>query len=214
MEELRFKLRQLGSVAHVLNSQQDDLNIVVVQLLGPVWLFVNPWTAAYQAPLFFTISQSLLKLISLSRWCHPTISYTVVPFSSRLQSFPASGFFLMSPLFASGDQSIGASASVSVLPKNIQGWFPLGLTGLILLSKGLSSLLQHHSSKASNIIKNVKTESIPFLKKIERIMIYWTWSHQPWSQAFSWYFSNIWENMRRKTLLFLQNHFSLSPNLY
>ena len=73
----------------------------------------------------------------LSWWCHPTISSSVVPFSSRLQSFPASGTFPMSWLFSSGDQSVGASASV--LPMNIQDWFPLGLTGLVsLLSKGLS----------------------------------------------------------------------------
>ena len=72
-----------------------------------------------------------------SRWCHPTISSFVIPFSSCLQSFPASGSFLMSWLFASGGQSIGASPSV--LPRNIQGWFPLRLTGLIsLLSKLLS----------------------------------------------------------------------------
>ena len=76
---------------------------------------------------------------SLSQWCHPTISSSVVPFSPCLQSFPASGFSPMSHLFQSGDQSIGASASTSVLPKNIQGWFPLGWTGLISLqSKGLS----------------------------------------------------------------------------
>ena len=74
----------------------------------------------------------------LSRWCHPTISSSVAPFSSSPQSFPASGSFPMSWLFASGDQSIGAS--VSVLPMNIQGWFPLGLTGLIsLLEKGVFS---------------------------------------------------------------------------
>ena len=72
----------------------------------------------------------------LSQWCHPNISFSVVPFSSCLQSFPALGFFPMSWLFTSGGQSIGASASG--LPLNIQGWFPLGLTGLILLSKGLS----------------------------------------------------------------------------
>ena len=73
----------------------------------------------------------------LSWWCHPTISFSVVPFSSCLQSFPASGSFPMNQLFASGGQSIGASASV--LSMNIQGWFPLGLIGLIyLLSKGLS----------------------------------------------------------------------------
>ena len=69
----------------------------------------------------------------LSQWCHPTISSSVVPFSSRLQSFPASGSFPMSGLFTSGDQSIGASASASVFPMNIQGWFPLELIGLISL---------------------------------------------------------------------------------
>ena len=73
----------------------------------------------------------------LSRWCHPTISSSLIPLSSCLQSFPASRAFPMSQLFASGGQSIGASASV--LPMNIQGWFPLGLTGLTsLLSKELS----------------------------------------------------------------------------
>ena len=66
----------------------------------------------------------------LSWWCHPTISSSVVPFSSCPQSFPASESFLMSQFFASGGQSIGISASVSVLPVNIQDWFPLGLTGL------------------------------------------------------------------------------------
>ena len=74
---------------------------------------------------------------SLSQWHHPTISSSILPFSSSLQSFPASGSFLMSQLFTSGGQSIGASASV--LPMNIQNWFPLGLTGLMSLqSKGLS----------------------------------------------------------------------------
>ena len=75
----------------------------------------------------------------LSQWCHPTISSSVIPFSSCLQSFPASGSFLMDRFFASGGQSIGASASASVFPMNIQSWFPLGLTGWISLqSKGLS----------------------------------------------------------------------------
>ena len=73
----------------------------------------------------------------LCHWCHLTISSSVVPFSSCVQSFPASGSFLKSQFFTSGGQSIGASASASVLPMNIQGWFPLGLTDLIsLLSKG------------------------------------------------------------------------------
>ena len=75
----------------------------------------------------------------LSRWCHPTISYSVTPFSSCPQSFPASQSFQMSQLSASGGQSIGVSASASVLPMNIQDWFPWGLTGLISLqSKRLS----------------------------------------------------------------------------
>ena len=74
----------------------------------------------------------------LSWWCHPTISSSVIPVSSHLQSFPASGSFLMSQFFTSGDQSIGVPTSPSVLPMNIQDWFPLGLTGLISLqSKGL-----------------------------------------------------------------------------
>ena len=74
-----------------------------------------------------------------SRWCHPTISSSVVPFSSSLQSFPASGSFPTSQFFTSGGQSIGVSASASVLPMNIQNWFPLGWTSLISLqSKGLS----------------------------------------------------------------------------
>ena len=74
----------------------------------------------------------------LSRWCHPAISSSVVPFSFHCQSFPASGSLQMSQLFTLGGQSIGASASTSVLPKNIQGWYPKGWTGLILQSKGLS----------------------------------------------------------------------------
>ena len=87
----------------------------------------------------------------LSQWCHPTISCSVIPFSSHLQSFSATGSFQVSQFFVSGVQSIGVSASTSVLPMNTQDWFPLGWTGWISLqSKGLSkSLLQHPSSKAS-----------------------------------------------------------------
>ena len=83
----------------------------------------------------------------LSRWCHPTISSSVIPFSSCLQSFPASGSFPISQLFASGGQSTGASASASVLPISIQGWFPLRLTGLILQSKGLSRVFSNTTVK-------------------------------------------------------------------
>ena len=74
-----------------------------------------------------------------NKWCHPTISSSVIFFSSCLQSFPPSGIFAMSQFFTSGHQSIGVSTSASVLPMNIQDWFPLGLTGWISLqSKGLS----------------------------------------------------------------------------
>ena len=84
-----------------------------------------------------------------SWWCHPTISSSVVPFSSCLRSFPASGFFQMSQFFTSGGQNIGVSASASVLSLCFQDWFPLGLTGFIsLLPKGLSrvsySTVQKH----------------------------------------------------------------------
>ena len=88
----------------------------------------------------------------LSQWCHPTISSSVIPFSSCLQSFPASGSFPMGQFFSSGGQSIGVSASATVLPMNTQGCFPLGLTGLISLqSKGLSrffsnTTVQKHQS--------------------------------------------------------------------
>ena len=80
----------------------------------------------------------------LSRWCHPTISSSVVPSSSCLPSFPASGFFQMSQFFASGGQSIRVSASTSVLPMNIQDWFPLGWTSWISLqTKGLSRVFSN-----------------------------------------------------------------------
>ena len=79
-----------------------------------------------------------------SRWCHPTISSSVIPFSSCSQSFSASGSFPMSQLFTSGGQSIEASASAAVLPVNIQGWYPLGWTGWIsLMSKGLSRVFSN-----------------------------------------------------------------------
>ena len=112
---------------------------------------VTPWTAARQASLSITNSQSLLKLMSIASVMPLTISSSVTLFSSCLQSFPASGSLPMSLFFTLGGQSIGVSASTSVLPMNIQDWFPLGWTGWIFLAvQGtLKSLLQHHSSKAS-----------------------------------------------------------------
>ena len=109
-----------------------------------VRFFLTPWTAVCQASLSITNSWSLFKLMSSSQWCHPTISFSVVPFSFCLQSFQASGSFPMSQFFASGSQSIGVSASASVLPMNIQDWFPLGLTGWISLqSKRLSRVFSN-----------------------------------------------------------------------
>ena len=117
----------------------DGICFVVVQSLSCVQLFVTLWTAAHQNSLPFTISRVCSNSYPLSQWCHPTISSSVAPFSSCLQSFPASGSFPMSWLIALGGQSIGASAIASVLPMNIQHWLPLRWTGLIsLLSKGLS----------------------------------------------------------------------------
>ena len=87
-----------------------------------------------------------------SQWWHPTISSSVAPFSSCPQSFPAPGSFPMSRLFASGGQSIGASASASVLPVNIQGWFPLGLTGLILQFIELSSVISNNAIRKHQIL--------------------------------------------------------------
>ena len=96
----------------------------------------------------FPVRHQLLELAQtqclLNRWCHPTILSSVVPFFSCLQSFPASGSFLMSQLFAWGGQRIGVSASTSVLPMNIKDWSPLGWTGCISLqSKGLSRVFSN-----------------------------------------------------------------------
>ena len=108
-----------------------------VQLLSRIWFFATPWTTACQASLSPT-PRACSNSCPSHQWCHPTISSSVVPFFSRLQSFPASGSFPVSQLFASGGQSIGVSASASVLPMNIQGWFSLGWTGWVLQSKDLS----------------------------------------------------------------------------
>ena len=104
-----------------------------VQSFSHVWLFATPWTGTHQASLSIIKSRSLLgDVIQLSHLCHPFLLLS-------LSIFPASGSFPMSQFFASGGQSIGVLASASVLPMNIQDWFPLRWTGLIsLLSKGLS----------------------------------------------------------------------------
>ena len=109
-----------------------------VQLFSHVQLFITPWTQHARLSCPSPTPRACSNSCPLSQWCHPTISSSVVPFSFCLQSFPASGTFPVSQLFASGGQSIGVSASEPV-PMNIQDWFSSGLTGMISLpSKGLS----------------------------------------------------------------------------
>ena len=121
-----------------------DIQFSSVQSLSRVWLFANPWTAAHQASLSITNSQSLPKLVSTESVMPSNHLLLCRPFSSCPQSFPASGSFPMSQLFASGGQSIGASTLASVLPKNTQDWSPLGWTGWISLqSKGLSRVFSN-----------------------------------------------------------------------
>ena len=112
--------------------------VVVVQSLSCVQLFVTPWAAAGQAYLSFTISWSLCKLISFESMM-PS-NYLILYHPLLPSIFSSTRSFPVSQLFPSGAQSIGASTSASVFPVNIQGWFPLGLTGLILLSMGLSKV--------------------------------------------------------------------------
>ena len=110
-------------------------------------------------------------LCPLSRWCHPTISFSVIPFSSHPQSFPASGSFQMKQLFASGGQSDGVLALTSVLPVNTQDWSPLGWTGWISLqSKGLSRVfsnttLQKHQFFGSQLYSSTLTSIHDYWKK-------------------------------------------------
>ena len=124
-------VKWLENFHHLLSWMEKSLYnkhyFIVVQSLRHVRLFVTPWTAAHQASLSFTISQSLLKLMSFESVMPSNHLILVIPFSSCPQSFPESGFFPVSQLFTSGGQGIRASASASVLQVNIQGWFPLGL---------------------------------------------------------------------------------------
>ena len=135
----------LGKVNWQHSGKGSLFFVAVVQLLSCVRLFVTPWTVARQTSLSLTISQSLLRLMSIELVMPSNhLILCSLLFSTCPQSFPASGSVPMSRLFPSGGQSIGASASASVLPMNIQGWFPIGLTNLIsLLSKGLSRVFSN-----------------------------------------------------------------------
>ena len=115
-----------------------------VQSLSCVQLFMTPWTAARQASLSITNSRAYSNSCPLCRWCHSTISLSVVPFSSCPQSFPARGSFQISQFFSSGSQSVGVKPSTTVFPMNIQNLFPLGWTGWISLhSKGISRVFSN-----------------------------------------------------------------------
>ena len=118
--------------------------VVVVQLLSHVWLFETPWTAACQTSLCFTISQSLLKLMSIESVKPSNHLILCRPLLLLPSIFPSIRSFQMSRLFASGGHSTGPSASASVLPLNIQDWSPSGWTGLLSLqSKGLSRVFSN-----------------------------------------------------------------------
>ena len=128
-----------------------DVSVSVsVQSLSRVRLFMIPWTTACQPPCPSPTPRVYSKSSPLSRWCHPAISSSVVPFSSCLQLFPASRSFQMSQLFTSSGLSIGVSASTSVLPMNAQDWFfRMDWLDLLAVQETPKSVLQHHSSKAS-----------------------------------------------------------------
>ena len=126
-----------------------------VQSLSHVRLFVTLWTAARQASLSITNTGVYPNPCPLSQWCHPTMSSSVILFSCP-QSFPASGSFQMSQLFASDGQNIGISASTSVLPMDTQDWSALGWTGWISLqSKGLSRVFSSPTPQFKSISSSV-----------------------------------------------------------
>ena len=128
---------------HIIHEGQDTE--IIFLLLFSLYVTSNsvtPWTAVHQVSLF-TVSQNSLKLTS-SESVMPSVSSSVTPLSSCPHSFPVSGSFPISHFFALGGQNIGPSASTSVLPMNIQVWFPLGLTGLSSMqSKGLSRVFSN-----------------------------------------------------------------------
>ena len=137
MSPLHEAFNQLSSPEQVLSLEA--LQFSSVQSLSRVQLFATPWITARQDSLSITNSRSTPKLSPSCQWCHPAISSSVIPFSSCPQSLLASEFFPVSQLFTSGGQSLGVSASTSVLPMNTQDWSPLGWTGWTSLqSKGLS----------------------------------------------------------------------------
>ena len=125
-----------------------------LQLLSCILTLCHPMDCSIPGlPIHHQPSELIENSRPMHQWCHPTISSSIVPFSSHFQSFPASGSFLMSGFFTSGGQSIGVSASTSVLPINTQDWSPLGRTGWISLqSKGLSRVFSKPQFKTINCL--------------------------------------------------------------
>ena len=161
----------------------------VVQSLGRVSHFATPQTAARQASLSSTISGGCSSSCPLSQWCYLTLSSSATLFSCP-QSFPASGSFPMSQFFTSGGLSTGVSASASVLPMNIQDWFPLmDWLDLLAVQGTLKSLLQHHSSKASILWRSaffIIQNSHPYMTTGKTIaLIRWTFVGKVMSLPFN-----------------------------
>ena len=139
----------------VVSAKQPNETVTSsVQLLSHVQLFVTAGLSVHHQLWVHPNS------CPLSQWCHPTISFSVVPFSSCLQSFPASGSFQMGQFFQSGGQSIGVSASISVLPLNTQDWSPLGWTGWI--SSPCSPRDSQESSPTPQF-KSINSSALSFL---------------------------------------------------
>ena len=131
-------------------------------LLSRVQLFGLHWLQHTRLPCPLPTPRAYSSSCPLSQWCHPAISPSVIPFSSHLQSFPASWSFPMSQLCTSGGQSIGVSVSTSVLPMNIQDWFSLGWTGWISLqSKGLSRVFSNTTCQKNTAINDSKSGPSP-----------------------------------------------------
>ena len=127
----------------IVQRIEEESDLTSFQSLTHVQIFATPWTATSRLTCPSPTPRACSNSCPLSQWCHPIISSSVIPFSSHFQYFPALESFQMSQFFASGGQSVGVTTLASVLPLNIQDWFPLGWTGFILQSKGLSRVFSN-----------------------------------------------------------------------
>ena len=166
-----------------LNLYPQALHLFILLFL---WLLLNCSVISYslelhglqlaRLPCHSLSPRDCSNSCPLSQWCHPTSSSSVTLFSSCLQSFPAPGCFPVSQLFSSDSQSIGVSASVPVLPMNIQGWCPLGQTGLIsLLSKGLSRVFSKTTAQKHQFFDSQPSLRSNSQYKITQLL-YWCWN--------------------------------------